>query len=363
MKILFLISSLNLGGAERVASTLCNHWASNNHEIILVTLDSIKNDFYSVNERIIRHSVNAYAPSRNIMEKLVAITRRIIRIRKVVKQYSPNVVISFMDTNNILAILSCLFTKVPVVITEHTYPPYFNHNNFLDFVRKIIYNLSTVFVTQTTIVASWAKRFLCSTEIAIIANPLDTNNLRMNISNTPMNNILAIGRLCPEKGFDRLINIFNQFHTLHPDWNLIIVGEGSERANLEAQIQKLKLNDRVILTGRVESTHLYYASSKIFVLSSRVEGFPMVLLEAMAHQLAVVSFDCACGPSDIINHMVNGILVPQDNINGMVIALQSLMRDADLRDKLAREAIKVRDKYEIGAIADQWISLFNAVAR
>lgn len=360
-KIVFLISSLRLGGAERIATTLCNYWASNNHQIVLITLDSSNNDFFPIHDKIIRHSINAYAPSHNLVEKVLAITRRIIHIRKIIILNKPDVVVSFIDKSNMLAILACLFIKIPVVITEHTYPPYFNNNNFFDLMRKTIYKLSAVFVTQTTIVADWAKKFLINSKVMIIPNPLDTNNLSADLKQERHNNILAVGRLCPEKGFDRLINVFKQFESMYPDWKLVIVGDGPERKNLENQLQTLNLQNRVILTGKVASTQIYYSSSKIFVLSSRVEGFPTVLLEAMAHQLPVISFDCACGPADIIENGVNGILVQQDNLDGLSAALQNLMQDTALRDRLATEAVKVRDKYELKNISDQWFKVFNLV--
>jgi GalNAc-alpha-(1->4)-GalNAc-alpha-(1->3)-diNAcBac-PP-undecaprenol alpha-1,4-N-acetyl-D-galactosaminyltransferase len=358
VKILFVISSLRLGGAENVAATLCNYWADNNHQVTLLTLDSQENDFFKANEKVIRCSIDAYRSSRSFFDKIFVVSRRILRIRKVVKQLEPDVVVSFMDTNNILATLACLFIKIPVVITEHTYPPYYNNNNFFDIVRKQIYKLSSVFVTQTEIVSQWASKFLDAKRIEIIANPLDHKNLATNLDQPRSNKIIAVGRLCPEKGFDTLISTFNKIQSQYPNWELIIVGEGPERKSLEQQITALGLNHRVTLLGRVASPQAYYTSAKIFASSSRVEGFPMVLIEAMAHGLAVVSFDCASGPADIIDNGVNGLLVPAQDIDQLALGLKRLIDDEQLRNSLAKQAIRVRDKYSLDVVAQDWLKLF-----
>lgn len=361
MKILFFISSLKGGGAELVASRLCNDWAENDQQVVLVTLDSKHNDFYKSSDKIKRYALNILVPSTNLFTKVKATINRLLKFRKIVQQEKPDVVVSFIDVSNMLAILACLFTKTPVIISERTYPPYFNRNNMFDLWRKLIYKLSTGFVAQTTNVAKWAEQFLSVTKIKVISNPIDNNSLATDLNQVRNNSILAVGRLCSEKGFDLLINAFHQCYAEYPDWELLIVGEGPERSNLEVQLKQLNLQTKVKLIGQVELPKLYYATAKIFVLSSRVEGFPNVLLEAMAHQLAVISFDCASGPADIINNGVNGLLVPQHDQVQLVLALQTLMQDVALRDKLAAEAIKVRDKYRLDLISAQWLKLFNYV--
>jgi len=363
MKIAFLVASLRGGGAERVASTLCNHWASNGHQIVLITFDSPQNDFYKSDDRIKRYALDSYNTERNLRTMLSGNLRRLMRIRKILKKEKPDVMLSFMPVPNVQAILSCLFTGIPVIISERTYPPYFNDNDNFDRIRKFIYQFSSAFVAQTNIVAQWGANFLKHKKIAVIINPINAGALIESTDAMRTNTILSIGRLSADKGFDMLLQAFQKIHHNNPDWSLQIVGDGSERAKLEQQLKDLKISDRVQLVGQSNAPQSYYARAKIFVVSSRVEGFPNALIEAMANGLASVSFDCNSGPADIIVDGVNGLLVPANKVDGMAEALQRLISDAQLREKLAKEAVKIRDKCQLENISEKWLKLIACVSK
>lgn len=361
MKILFFITSLRSGGAERVASTLCNYWADNDQQVILATLDTKQHDFYTCSKNIKRYEFNSYVTKNNLVDKLTKNLLRFIRLRQLIKTQKPDLVVSFLPVPNLLAITACLFTKTPVIISERCFPPYFNHNYILDCTRKIIYKFSKALVVQTKQIAIWGETFLNRQKIAIIVNPLDNATVKYTAGTKRDNIIFAIGRLEAQKGFDLLIAAFNQLQLANPDWRLKIAGTGTELNNLWQQISDLGLTAKVQLLGQVDSPEEYYATAKIFVLSSRAEGFPNVLVEAMANGLPVVSFDCATGPAEIISHEVNGLLVPAGHVDELAIAVQRLMQDQNLREKLANAASKVRDKYTIDQISAQWLQLFKQV--
>jgi len=367
VKILFFISSLRAGGAERVASLLCNHWSKvENLEVSLLTYDAPQNDFYVVNESVKRYWTGIFRSNddnggqSNILKRVYLNFIRILRIRKVLVSVRPDVMVSFMDAQNIVALVACLFTGIPVVISERTYPQYFNEGNLFDWLRKIIYKLSSAFVAQTNTVAVWAQKFLCNTKIAIIPNPLDVVKILQNDkSSIRQNYILYVGRLSSQKGPDLLIEAYSKCYKDYPQWRLLLVGDGEERKKLEEQIARLGLGEYVVLTGRTSNPEMYYKSAKIFVLSSRVEGFPNALLEAMAYGLPVISFDCEAGPSDIIKSGENGLLVPAGDISALSEAMKKLMDDEVLRDKLSNEALKVVDRYSVELISKQWICLLR----
>lgn len=359
MKILFLIASLRGGGAERVAATLCNHWVKTGHEVVLVTFDTPENDFYVSDNKIKRYSLKCFKTSKSKLEKVYSNLNRIWRLRKIVRYEKPTVILSFMDVANILALLSCLFINVPVIISERTYPPYFNNNNSFDKIRKFIYKFAAAFVAQTSNVEKWASNFLTKQNIAVIGNPVDIKNIAT--TKVRENVVLAVGRLSPEKGFDMLIQAFAQMHADYPNWRLKIVGEGTERQNLQNQINALKLDHKISLPGHTTNPQIEYANSKIFVLSSRVEGFPNVLIEAMTHGIAVTSFDCNSGPADIVTHEVDGLLVADNQVAALAAAMSRLAVDDVLRVKLGAEALKVRDRYALDHISQQWLDLFARV--
>ena len=372
MKILFFIPSLATGGAERIASLLCNYWSKNGNEVFLLTFDAPQNDFFVINDSITRRCIGVCntnnsddGSKNNILKKIYLNIIRLLRVRKAIISVRPDVVVSFSSTQNIITLIACLFTEIPVVISEVTYPQYFNDGNFFDWIRKIIYKLSNAFVSQTSGVAAWAQEFICATKIKVIPSPLDVSKVSKDGESSPIrqNYILAVGRLAKEKGFDLLIEAYCKCCKDYPKWRLLIVGDGEERGGLEEQIAKLELEKYVILVGKVSDLDLemHYKSSKFFVLSSRVEGFPTVLIEAMAYGLPVISFDCKAGPSDIIRNGENGLLVPNGDINALSEAMKKLMDDEILREKISEEALKVRDKYNIELVSKQWIDLLRWV--
>lgn len=360
MKILFLIASMRGGGAERVAATLCNSWVSSGHEVVLVTFDEAVNDFYTTDSKITRHTLSCFKTSHNKLEKVYSNLSRIWRLRNIIRNENPTVVVSFMDVANILAIVASLRLKVPVIVSERTYPPYYNHQNLFDKIRKFIYKFSDGFVAQTTNVAIWAQQFLPHDKICVIANPVDVQEIPTTQSERD-NTILAVGRLGHEKGYDLLIQAFARVHADKPNWRLKIVGEGHERGNLTDQVQALGLGEKISLPGQTKQPQLEYAKAKIFVLSSRVEGFPNVLIEAMAHGAAPISFDCNSGPADIITHNENGLLVRANDVIALSEAIMTLINDAELTAKLSHAAMTSRHKYSLELISTTWLDLFAAV--
>jgi glycosyltransferase involved in cell wall biosynthesis len=167
--------------------------------------------------------------------------------------------------------------------------------------------------------------------------------------------VLAAGRLSSEKRFDLLLQAFAQAAATRPQWRLVIAGEGPLEADLKHQAGELGVGDRVEFPGRVEHLDSLYASSDIFVLSSLFEGFPNVLLEAMGHGLAVMSFDCPTGPRELIAHEENGLLVPHLDLAALTDTLGRLMDHPALRSRLGEAAREVRTRLSIDRIAQRWL--------
>jgi glycosyltransferase involved in cell wall biosynthesis len=174
---------------------------------------------------------------------------------------------------------------------------------------------------------------------------------------------IAVGRLCHQKGFDMLIRTWQIVHRAHPEWTLDIFGSGEDHDKLAAQIAEARLQDVVILNPPTGDIMERYRESSLFVLSSRYEGFGMVLLEAMACGVPAVAMACKCGPRDIIDHEVNGLLVPDGDVEGLAAEVVRLIENPELRQKLAcnaRESIETRFSEEV--IMQQWDKLFKEIA-
>jgi glycosyltransferase involved in cell wall biosynthesis len=171
--------------------------------------------------------------------------------------------------------------------------------------------------------------------------------------------VVAAGRLSPQKGFDLLVRAWAHVHETHPDWRLRIYGDGPRRAGLGRRIERLGLGDVVTLEGPSPDLGAELARASTFVLSSRFEGLPLVLLEAMSLGMAVVSFDCPTGPRDVVADRRNGLLVPPERIKALAAALVEVMDDPALRRTLAAGAVQTAADYRMEAIGPQWDALLT----
>ena len=175
--------------------------------------------------------------------------------------------------------------------------------------------------------------------------------------------VLAIGRLTRQKGFDRLICAFARVARTEPDWTLRICGRGPEHERLAGMVAERGLQDRVALPGAVADIGAEFARASIFVLSSRFEGFPMVILEAMSKGLPVVSFDCATGPADMVEDGRTGFLVPEGDVGGLARALRALARDEPLRRRLGAAGAERVEAFSPARVGARWDALLAEVVR
>ena len=181
---------------------------------------------------------------------------------------------------------------------------------------------------------------------------------------SPLTNkrVIAVGRYVYQKGFDLLLQAWAKIEKQHPDWELAIYGMG-DRTPYKQIIEKLHIDrNRGQLNGPTDDIKQEYLNSSLFVFSSRFEGFGMVLIEAMACGLPVISFDCPCGPKDIVRHQEDGILVPSGDITLLANAMNQLMSDDTLRQEMSSKAVLNVRRFQLDVITQKWKSLFDSVA-
>jgi glycosyltransferase involved in cell wall biosynthesis len=175
--------------------------------------------------------------------------------------------------------------------------------------------------------------------------------------------IFAAGRYTPQKGYDYLIHAFAPVAEKHPDWELKICGGGHTTKRLQERIDELGITDRATLAGPTDDVPGEMAQASIYALSSRFEGFPLVLLEAMSKGMAVVAFDCPTGPKDIVDDHRNGLLVPAKDVEGLTAALMEMIEDEELRRRCGPAAIETAREYTMAAIGPKWDEMLQALVR
>lgn len=357
--IVCCIHSLEKGGAERVMVFLANHF-SNKYNVVLLLMDG-KNICYELNQSIKVIDLQIKKDSKGFIHAIFINAKRLIKITRQLLKYKPVICISFLTPANILLVLASKIARNKVIISERIAPevlPLYISNFWLKLMKPV-YNLADMLVLQTENSATYFRNKQFKMPISIIPNPLryDTLLVQQNHKNSlRQNTILAVGRLEFQKGFDILLEAFKLSNT---DWNLQICGEGPEKEKLRERIKDLGLVEKVTLLGNIHNIEEKYQESGLFILSSRFEGYPNVLIEAMYWGMPVIATNCNYGPSDIIQHNINGILVPTENADILAEQIIDLTTNMKKREDIGNNAKNISQILSTEKIMNLWQKLID----
>lgn len=366
MKIVFFINTLGGGGAERVTVNLANTLAAEKWDVKIVTFAGPTDDEYVLDERVGRECLltgNTQGwDCLSIAKKL----NRLYMIRSFVKRNKPDVLIGMMSHTASQILLATLGLSGTKLAAERVHPIAHRLPLVWRLMRKYLYWLADGVIVQTAECGDAIKTICGNVKTFTIANPISLpipsgDGCRpADVIGLEENLLLAVGRLVHQKGFDLLIDAFSQVTAAFPKWSLVIIGDGPERASLQAQIDQKEMSSKVHLIGTTAAMDTWYDRADLFVLSSRYEGFPNVLLEAMAKGRPVVSFDCLSGPRALISSADAGVLVPIDHgAEGLSGELKKLMSDERLRKALGKKATYVREAFSTEKILEDWVHVFK----
>jgi glycosyltransferase involved in cell wall biosynthesis len=358
-RIALVISSLSAGGAERVMTTMANHWAAHGWDVTLITLGSPDGDWYSLHRNVTRVGLDLLRPSSNVLMALRHNAERVNRLRYLLRISRPDVVLSFIDRMNVLTLLAALGLGLPVIVSERTDPREYPVGGVWSGLRSLMYRRAAAVVVQTRALHTWAARLTADNRVHVIPNPVEPQRASASPAHHEeqrSRTIVAMGRLSREKAFDLLIHAFHRCAKKHPEWSLVILGEGDERRSLEALAAELNMKDRISLPGLSREPAQILRRAQIFVLSSRYEGFPNALLEAMACGVTVIATDCA-GPREIIRDGVDGLLIPPGDVDALIVSMDRLMGDPVARERLGERATEVRERFSLEHVMAMWESL------
>jgi len=362
MKICLVISSLSAGGAERVLSLMANYWVGRGHDVTLMTLDSVASDFYPLDPRVRRIGLDLMRRSPHLPAAMLNNMQRLWMLRQAIRDVGADVVISFMAETNVLVLLAGRGLGLGMIVSERVDPSRHSIGVVRSWLRRRLYHRADRVVVQSERVREWFIAAVGSERLAIIPNPVaamndsgaaaalaDVTGVR---SNRPT--MIGMGRMTRQKGFDLLLKAFSIAVRDLPEWQLVLLGEGEERAALERLAKRLGLKGKVFFPGRVWDPQALMRQADLFVLSSRYEGFPNALLEAMACALPVISFDCESGPAEIIRDGIDGLLVPAEDAEALAAAMAGLMRDPIQRARLGGQAARVTDRFGMEKVMALW---------
>lgn len=340
-------------GVERVGSMVANGLSDAGHEIILASIGPCDTPFFPLNADIKIMSLldSSYAKWRPLPSA-------VHKIRKLLKTESIDIVMA-VDTKSIPYTLpATLGLKVKHIGWEH-----FNFDPSQGMSKESLFRHlaarycdSVVTLTQRD-KEYWLKNTRHKSQVIAIANPCPFPVQKYIEKNKKI--VLAVGRLDRDKGFDLLLEAWLQVIKIMPEWTLKIVGEGDQRANLTQFIRANRITESVDLVGTTDDVSQYYQQAEIFCLSSRIEGFGMVLTEALAFGLPIVSFDCGPGPAEVLKD-TGSILVPKNDTNQLALALINLMKDDERRKVIGLKGKAKAEIYQPDNIINEWLELLKS---
>lgn len=373
MRLTLVIPALGAGGAERVMATLANAWAGRGEEVTLLTYDDGQEaPFYPLDPAVHHRSLGIAASSATPWQSVRNNLRRLRVLRRTIAADDPDAIVSFLDQTNVVVLGASLGLGVPVIAAEHIDPAQQPLGRSWRALRRVVYPRAVAIVVLTETARAYFPRAI-RRRTHVIPNPvvLDRGGPAAAPGDAPGpgersgtgSTLIAAGRLTEQKGFDLLLQAFAAVAPRHPGWSLVVWGDGPLRPELERQRDDLGLRQRAFFPGLTDRLHHEMAAAELFVLSSRYEGFPMVLCEAMASGLPAVAFDCPSGPSAIVRDGVDGLLVPPEAVEALSAAMARLMADDGERRALGAQAPAVLDRFGLDRVLARWDDLFGRIAR
>ncbi|MHC1720678.1 MAG: glycosyltransferase family 4 protein [Clostridiaceae bacterium] len=356
MKICFFVGDISKkAGTERVTTIIANEMVTLGHKVYIMSLVDSPKAGFDLHESIV--IIPLKHGSGNNKKNFIPLVNE---IRKTVKKYGFDVLIEADVILRIFTIPACFGLSIPVVSWEH-----FNFNSNLglklrDYARILAARHSKYIVTLTeTDRKSYMANLKCKAKVMAIENPLVFYPEEYTDCSKKV--VLTVGRLNYQKGYDNLLDAWRIVHRKHPDWTLRIAGTGELEQQLKDQAKDLEIDKSVKFLGQISNVAEEYKNSNIYAMSSRFEGFPMVLLEAMSFGLPVVSFDCQTGPRDMIKDGEDGILVNPGDIKGLAEGINRLIENDSLRKTMSVNARNNIKRFSKENILNKWVQLFEAI--
>ncbi len=394
-RVTLVIAHLGAGGAQRVAATAANALVERGIEVHLVRVFNDPGDAYAIDPRVHRYSLGAplrvpkkqkpgslkelfdsfatavrnsqtyqraltfelFRRPMSVLAFGVELQRRTQGLRSRFRKIAPDAVLSFLTQTNILTLIAARGLPIRVVISERNDPAKQHHNLRVVLLRNLLYRRSDVVTANSMGAVESLASIVPREKLALLPNPLNMSDLGAAVSfEAPT--FITVTRLVAQKGIDVLLKAAAIVFAKLPAWRLAIIGDGPLSEELQSLARDLGIASRVDWLGYCDDPIPYLRAAKFFVLTSRFEGSPNALIEAMACGLASVVSDASPGPLELIGEDA-GLIVPVENDEATAAAIMALANDEDLRARLGEAAIKRTEIYQVDRAIRVWLDLLH----
>lgn len=373
MKILYCIPGLyNSGGMERVLSCKANYLVERGYEVAIVTTEQRGcAPFFPLDERIqtydldINYEVSNGSLWRKLLDFFTLPRKHLSQLERLVENLRPDIIISMFGNDE--RVVPRLRDSSYKVLEYH-----FSKFKRIQYGRRGLWHYLDLWrMRADERIVRLYDRFVVLTEedkalwgnlpnMEVIPNPLPFR-IEGEGASLEEKRVIAAGRYEYQKNFADLIKIWARVSPRYPDWHLVIYGDGSLRSDLEALVSSLGLSNTLTLAPATRDMRREYQHSAIYALTSHYEGLPMVLIEAQAMGLPIVSYTCQCGPRDIVSDGVDGFLVDLYDQDRFAERLSQLMSDAELLQQMGTKAREASRRYDLDRVMSQWERLFTSL--
>ncbi|MBO7365168.1 MAG: glycosyltransferase family 4 protein [Bacteroidales bacterium] len=374
MKIVYTIAgTYRAAGMERVLADKASFFAGRGDRVTIITTDQRDQEPafpMPASVKTIDLGINYETDNGSLISKILNFPLKQLRHKKrleaVLKEIRPDITVSMFCNDE--TFLPDIKDGSKKVLEAH-----FSRFKRLQYGRRGLWGIIDRYRSNSDLrhIRKF-DRFVVLTEedkgywgnldnIAVIPNSIA--RISPKPSSLDSRTIIAVGRLCHQKGFERLIEAWSLISAdVRKDWKVRIIGDGEDRGRLEDMIKTKGLEDSIILAGPVKDIDKEYDGAALLAMTSRYEGLPMVLLEAEAHGVPAVAFACKCGPKDVISDGLNGLLVPEDDIKGFAEALKIAIESPELIRSMGAEAYKDAARWDRKTVMKKWIALFRSIS-
>ncbi len=356
--IVFYISNAKRGGAQRVITTLCNHFSEQYRVILLTT--TVGTSMYPLSQNVTHLSLDI-SEDDSKSNKIVKNIKRNNRFKELIKAYQPSVIITFLEREIFRVLYLKPHISVPVIVSFRN-DPNVDYSSWLQrfAIMRLVKRADGIVFQTPDAKQFFTGQYTCKD--MIIPNPIHPTFLKDRVIASREKRIVTVGKLFPQKNHALLIRAFAKITSEFPEHTLEIYGDGELRESLQTLIDSLHLGKRIILKGVRNDIDTALEHASLFVLSSDYEGVSNALMEAMALGLPVISTDCPCGGSSmIIRDGKNGLLVPVGDEDALANAIRNLLKDTSYASTLGIEASKIRQEVDPQVVFSSWESFMNEV--